>query len=264
MLVISALGSAQAAALSVVSLNLYNRPWSREQRLLLAEAYLKGARPDIIALQESARYLGETQDTTARIAAVLGYPHEHAIVDTGALLDSGLGLVSRLSISEPSASRFQENLPLETKGLQTAMIATSAGPLAVVNVHLSSTVRPAIKDPQFEELAAVVDAFRRRAPVLVMGDFNEQHGSERVARFAAHFDAVSVYSVGWRSVGSWNDYGDACDAAGAELIDNIFVVQGPPGSPPITIVDGGVVVTPHPYPSDHCPVVARIRLGSEL
>ncbi|GAA3198909.1 endonuclease/exonuclease/phosphatase family protein [Dactylosporangium siamense] len=115
------------------------------------------------------------------------------------LLAGGLLLVSRWPIRRHRFARFPMTRPLRTellmrKGAQLAVVDTPAGPLAVVNTHLSANRDDdwsegnrytAIIRGELDCLARLVTGFEPDLPAVVVGDFNVPRDAPVFTRFAA-------------------------------------------------------------------------------
>lgn len=148
---------------------------------------------DIVCLQE-VMHRGAVRLLRPRAA---GYAHR---AETGAvLLAGGLLLLSRWPIRRYRFARYPMTGPLRgelmmRKGAQLAVVDTPAGPLAVVNTHLSAN-----RDDDWSEgnrftrvirgelqhLARLVTAFEPDLPAVVVGDFNVPRDAAACTDFAA-------------------------------------------------------------------------------
>jgi endonuclease/exonuclease/phosphatase family metal-dependent hydrolase len=148
---------------------------------------------DIVCLQEvlhrgSARLVGRVTP---------GYPYRAATGVT--VLAGGLMLLSRWPIRRYRFARYPMTRPLRTellmrKGAQLAVIETPAGPLAVVNTHLSANRDDdwsegnrytGIIRGELDRLARLVAGFEPGLPAVVVGDFNVPRDSPVFTMFAA-------------------------------------------------------------------------------
>ncbi|MEV4515797.1 endonuclease/exonuclease/phosphatase family protein [Dactylosporangium sp. NPDC049525] len=148
---------------------------------------------DIVCLQEvlhrgSARLLRQVTP---------GYAHRAATGVT--VLAGGLMLLSRWPIRRHRFARYPMTRPLRTellmrKGAQLAVVETPAGPLAVVNTHLSANRDDdwsegnrytGIIRGELDRLARLVAGFEPALPAVVVGDFNVPRDSPVFTRFAA-------------------------------------------------------------------------------
>ena len=148
---------------------------------------------DIVCLQEvlhrgSARLLRRVTP---------GYPYR---AGTGVvLLAGGLLLLSRWPVRRYRFARFPTAGPARTellmrKGAQLAVLDTPAGPLAVVNTHLSANRDDdwsegnrytGVIRGELEHLSRLVTGFEPGLPAVVAGDFNVPRDSPVFTRFAA-------------------------------------------------------------------------------
>lgn len=130
----------------------------------------------------------------------------------------------------------------------------------LVNTHLDHEVQPA-REKSAELILQRIAAFDAALPVILVGDFNADAGANRV------YDLLvkdGGFSDTWRAAGhaeppfgTYHAWAGAEGAAGRARIDWILA-RGPVRALSSEIVtyarDGR-------YPSDHFPVVARIRIG---
>lgn len=162
-------------------------------RLRALGPVLERSRYDVVCLQEvlhrgSARLLRRVTP---------GYPYR---VGTGAvLLAGGLLLLSRWPVRRYRFARFPMAGPARTelfmrKGAQLAVLDTPAGPLVVVNTHLSANRDDdwsagnrytGVIRGELEHLARLVAGFAPGLPAVVAGDFNVPRDSPLFTRFAA-------------------------------------------------------------------------------
>ncbi|MEU0555708.1 endonuclease/exonuclease/phosphatase family protein [Dactylosporangium sp. NPDC006015] len=128
-----------------------------------------------------------------------GAGYRHVAVTRAALPSGGLMLMSRWPILRYRFARFRMAGPLRTeqlmrKGAQLAVVETPAGPLAVVNTHLSANRDDDWSDgnrftrvirQELDHLARLVRGFEPELPAVVVGDFNVPRDSAAFTGFAA-------------------------------------------------------------------------------
>ncbi|GAA2686235.1 MULTISPECIES: RNA repair domain-containing protein [Actinosynnema] len=137
---------------------------ARRRPLLLAE--LQVADADVIALQE-------VEPALAAMLAAAPWVRERYAFDTSptsaAIGDTGLLLLSRVPVRESGRHAFSRR-----KGLAAITVETSAGPVVVVNTHLTSDHSAngaARRRGELAEAAEVLSGVD--GEVVVVGDFND-------------------------------------------------------------------------------------------
>lgn len=149
-------------------------------RLRALGAVLERSGYDLVCLQEVAfRHHATLLRRTAR-------RYGHHACSGAVLLEGGLVLLSRLPIRTARFARYPRTGParaeyLMRKGAQVAVVDTPAGPLAVVNTHLSANRdgdwSPAnrytpIARAELGHLAGELAGLDPALPAVVAGDFN--------------------------------------------------------------------------------------------
>ena len=169
-------------------------------RLVTFNALFKGdVRPRLRALAEALDHGGFDvaclQEVMLRhnLRLLRGYPYR---VASGVLLKDGLVLLSRWPVRRHRFVRYPVSRPvrgewLMRKGIQLAEVVTPAGPVAVVNTHLSANRDDdwspgnrytRIGARELDRLAAALPA---TLPLVVAGDFNLPRNSTVYTRFVA-------------------------------------------------------------------------------
>jgi endonuclease/exonuclease/phosphatase family metal-dependent hydrolase len=135
-----------------------------------------------------------------------GVGHAHRAVTGVAWPAGGLLLLSRWPIVRYRFARYAMTRPLRTellmrKGAQLAVVATPAGPLVVVNTHLTANRDDdwsegnrftRIIRGELDHLARLVSGFEPSLPAVVVGDFNVPRDSAVFTGFAAAAGLVDV------------------------------------------------------------------------
>lgn len=126
--------------------------------------------------------------------------------------------------------------------------------ITVFNVHLDHESQPS-RERSVELLLERIPGIARGTPAIITGDFNAGEANPAVERLrrAGWRDAHRVLHPGDTIVGTY--HGFRGDSTG-EKIDYVFV---PPGA---AVLESRIIrsAVAGRYPSDHFPVVARIRL----
>jgi endonuclease/exonuclease/phosphatase family metal-dependent hydrolase len=148
---------------------------------------------DIVCLQE-VLHRG-----SARLLRLVTGSYRHRAGTGTLLLAGGLLLLSRWPVLRHRFVRYPMRRPLRTellmrKGAQLAVVDTPAGPLAVVNTHLSANRDDdwsqgnrytGIIRGELDCLARLVTAFEPTLPAVVAGDFNVPRDSPVFTGFVA-------------------------------------------------------------------------------
>ena len=250
-----------AAAIRVVTFNLYNRPWKRAQRLRTQAAVLRRLDPDVVGLQELATGALLSGEPASRFASELDLGGVRAWHEQNlGLFRTGVGLLSRYPLREVEYREFDRAPFWDAKGFLSAVVDTPRGSFAVISVHVASTDDLRTQQSELDQLAAQVRMLAAQRPVLLLGDFNLQPADAPLSRFIAGLGADSLYAHIADLHPSWNEsFEDDCGAPGGQLIDHVLTVPGPRA---ILRFRGGRIVVPPdtPHPSDHCPVTADLEL----
>lgn len=132
-------------------------------------------RADILLLQEVVD--GPKGHVASDVAKAMGmkYVFEPAF-RLNADFDEGLAILSRYPIGAPGVTRLPHNsLHFHTRKriVLSAMIATPAGPLRVINTHLDNRINAGAKSAQ---LAGIWRALgNETGPAIIGGDFNSSN-----------------------------------------------------------------------------------------
>lgn len=165
----------EGADLRLVTFNTWKGDGAYGRRLPAMAAYLEALQPDIVALQEVliAPELGH--DTAAYLASALGMkvaavPLRRKRRDIeGRTVDSwsGLAVLSRRPVSRSKTIL----LPTDPRDGERAALAVEIDGLAVICLHLTHLQDAG--DLRNRQMAAVFEAARENAGMLIAGDFNE-------------------------------------------------------------------------------------------
>ncbi|MET7418928.1 endonuclease/exonuclease/phosphatase family protein [Dactylosporangium sp. NPDC005555] len=147
---------------------------------------------DIVCLQEVLH-----GGSVRLLRRVSGYAHR--AVSWGVLPAGGLLILSRWPVRRHRFARYPMTGPRRTellmrKGAQLAVVEAPAGPLVVVNTHLTANRDDdwsegnrftRIIQGELEHLARVVTEFEPALPAVVVGDFNVPRDAPVFTGFAA-------------------------------------------------------------------------------
>ncbi|MBF5041959.1 MULTISPECIES: endonuclease/exonuclease/phosphatase family protein [Myxococcaceae] len=251
-------------SLRLVTYNVYNRPWRRAARTHDAAELLAQLQPDVVLLQEVSRYAHSKDVPSARFAQRLGLQDFTYWMEDGLLFSGGQALLSRYPLREVAGHPFSKDYRIEAKGFVHAVLATPAGDVGLVGVHMAAVKGGKVKAQQFAELQAFVEGLRARMPVLVAGDFNEEPTTPLSQAFRRALGAQSLYEAvgqGDPKLKSYAPYPRPCTDPQAELIDDMLLVPAhTPHAAQLSFTRGGIQQGPTPVASDHCPVAATIQL----
>jgi endonuclease/exonuclease/phosphatase family metal-dependent hydrolase len=223
---------------------------------------VKAEDPDVIGLQEALHF-----QIDEILAAVPGYRMIGVGRSDGGQAGEYAAILyreSRLSVRRSSTfwlSDTPEIVKSNTWGAALERICTWAlfddklgTPFYLYNLHLDHVSQPARE----KSVALVLRRIGERAPalpVIVTGDFNTGESNPGTRAMLARFrDTFRVMHPDATEVGTTNQF--KLGATTGEKIDYIFV------EPDTEVLSAGIVRTAvnGRYPSDHFPVVARIRL----
>jgi len=256
------------ARISVLSLNLFQRPWEREARLLGASQWISEQSADWVLLQEVSQGIGPWKSDPVR--SILDRSNSFDVfrgwheLNLG-VYQLGLATLSRQSIAKASSryQAFRQNDFLNTKGFLVTHIPESPlGEWIVINVHLTHRPGLPLKEAQFAELTAAVNQSQDALPhahVLLGGDFN---ATLENSAFQGFLRAVGGQT--WETSLNPEDqargtqhtpYTEKCDVEGRSNRIDHFVLVKPKSSegPKVAFDQAGLVVhQSEPHISDHC------------
>jgi endonuclease/exonuclease/phosphatase family metal-dependent hydrolase len=236
--------------------------WSNRREFLFD--VVRQADADLIGLQEAL-----DEQVREILAAVPGYGTVGVGRDDGRTRGEYAAILfrtSRFHVSDAGTFWFSdtpERIASRTWGNTVTRICTWARlvdrdgrALWLYNVHLDHESQPSRE----KSTALLIDRIgARRAldePALITGDFNvgEDNPALSTVRSAGFIDTFRARYPDAREVGTFTGF--VLPATTGPKIDYVFV---PPGS---EVLDAAIIRTSRDgrYPSDHFPVVARVRL----
>jgi endonuclease/exonuclease/phosphatase family metal-dependent hydrolase len=180
----------------VVTLNIWNRAGSWEQRLPLIRDGLRALDADVIGLQEVLALGKEHQ--ADEIAAGLGWHVYHAPAwQIGGGLTMGNAILSPHRLFDTQALPLPSPPGLDTRSCAFARVDAPHGPMPVFVTHL--TVQFHLCSTRCEQVVALADHVARLAPIgepppVVMGDFNAHPDSDEI-RFMRGLTCLGGKSV---------------------------------------------------------------------
>lgn len=258
---------AQAAPLMVMSFNIRygtandgENHWLRRREQLFA--LLREQQADVIGLQEALH--GQLEEI---LQAVPGYAYVGVGRADGRQAGEYAAILyrtARLHVGRTDTFWFSDT-PAVVKstswGNQIERISTWAyfedreGPaFYAFNVHLDHQSQPS-RERSAALLLERISARDPKAPVVVTGDFNAgERNPAAVAMLAVFSDTFRVLHPAVGEAGTFNGF-----KLGQTTGDKIDFVCVEPGT---EVLDAAIVRTSRDgrYPSDHFPVIARIRL----
>lgn len=164
-------GFAATDTLSFVTLNLWHDQHDWPARLEVVLDTLGAIRPDVICLQEVLQD-EDLENQAQAIAEALGYRRTFSSVDPpDQPRRYGNAILFRHPFTEADAKKLE---PLDDyRTVARTVVEVGGAPLNVYCTHLHHTMEGGeIRATQVRDLLGYVRATRRRAPVLLAGDFN--------------------------------------------------------------------------------------------
>ena len=183
-------------SLTVLTLNVaHGRRSAMNQFLVSADAhranlqtiaaFLKQARPAVVALQEAdapSRWSGGF-DHVAYLADAAGYPcYQHGYHADNWMSTFGTALMSQYWLSGSMSHRFRQSPPTLTKGYVRGTIDWNPGGrldeqrrVTLISVHLDFS-RRTVREAQISELSEALEHIDM--PVIVLGDLNSDWDTE--------------------------------------------------------------------------------------
>ncbi|WP_242108319.1 endonuclease/exonuclease/phosphatase family protein [Luteimonas aquatica] len=179
-------GPAPAAALEVVTLNLWHDKgdWPRRREMIVAA--LRASRPDAIFLQEVLQDAG-LPNQAEDLARALGYACFFVSVDPP---DRTRRYGNAVLTRHPVRMRAQRALRPPEDYRVAGMVRADVGgqPLNLYVTHLNFTdASGATRARQIGDLLAFVDATRGDAPSVIAGDFNVGAAAPELAPLRARY-----------------------------------------------------------------------------
>ena len=258
-----------------------------ENRLPVLAEWINWARPDVLAIQENEPMRAPIRRPLHRLLPLLpGYRAVHA--------DTNIPILYRSAVFDLVASDIRTISTHRKKrfGAWCRLAHRNTGrEILAANTHLLSGESAASQRTRLKSLD-VLTAWLRQVnpdpdvPLILLGDFNTYNDYNADGRIAA---LAPLYRAGLRNsvdvadrhttavigASSSNRFGAEVDGrwkfgairTGAHTLDYIWVdpavsvrswqvVTGPG----VQEVDGAFFFAPGPLPSDHCPVLAELRL----
>ncbi|WP_432989114.1 endonuclease/exonuclease/phosphatase family protein [Dactylosporangium sp. CA-233914] len=234
-------------------------------RMAALGALLEDSDYDVVCLQEVMA------PGVARLLARLAPSFAHTQYTGSTLVKGGLVILSRRPIARRRFVRFPYTRPLRPellmrKGAQVAVLHTAAGPLAVVNTHLSANRDDdwsahnrwtAVARAELLALGAALAALEPGVPAVVTGDFNLPRDSAALAEFCAtaglHDAMAGDPRPTYRPTPGWPD---------PPAFDHVLVRPGIHASCELVLTDETVTVAGgrRVYLSDHYGVAAELTI----
>ena len=237
------------------------RPWSQRRDPMIQ--LVRGLAPDVIGLQEALDHqLAELHDGIGHHYALLaehrgdgGHEENSALfydtrsLEPVAVTHRWLSLTPQVPGSRSWGTHFPRMFT------RAKFRHADGGTLAVITTHLDHEVEEA-RVRSAELLVGEVASLDRAEPVVLMGDFNTEIGSEpyRVLTASGLRDSLLVADDAGPLVGTFTEF--APPVVGGARIDWILV------NDQVSVTSARVVdIAPGgQYPSDHLPVEAVITL----
>lgn len=245
------MGASSTGELGVATFNIWHDAGGQwPKRLPLLVAALRGADPDVIALEEVLEDAGKdlpNQATT--IARALDYAEVHFVAPDpeGAPKRFGNAILTRLPVIEVARRRLA---PLSD--YRTAIrvrVRTDRGPVDVVAAHLAwQPEAAAIRAEQIADLLAWLP--KDGTPLVVMGDFNAPLDDPGLAAMGPP-RFISALPPGTAPTTLNPARGHA-----PRVIDHIFAESAAFAVTNARVI--GDIVVDGEYPSDHFGVAARL------
>lgn len=243
---------------SILSTNLWH-DWPRQRhwqaRLEALAELVETAHADVVLLQEVARTSRMRADEwlAERLAMDCLYARANGHAEAIGF-EEGVAVLSRFSLGTPRLHQFRSRAnPFVRRVALGSVIATPAGPLGAVSVHLS--LWPSQNARQIAALPGWVSRLAGNHPAVVAGDFNAPEHRRGIGQARAFwldtFRTVYPHAQGtthelrWPWGAIWR----------RQRLDYIFLH---PGAEPWRVVHAGHVEAPNRPHSDHKAVVAVI------
>lgn len=248
----------QAAAVSVLTLNIWHDQQDWPARLEAIVEGVQAADPDIICLQEVLQN-AELPNQARTLADRLGYRAYFASWDTaGSAKRYGNAILTRDPVMD-SGLRLLDP-PDDYRVVAHVRVDPGTGPVDVYCTHLHHTrERPDTRRAQIEDALAFVEETRGAGPVVLTGDFNARVGDPELRSLRARFtDAYGATHEDAEEITTLN----TAKGHAARRIDHIFVA---PGESTALVPEAGRLVLDEPvdgvWGSDHFGVLVRFEVA---
>ena len=244
---------------SLISFNLYNRSINRDRRIDSAAALLKQLDADVVAFQEVSQgwFLGKNPINA--IQKALGYYKEvFYYEDVPPIWQNGLAVLSRWPVRRVKNQTFDVNRFFNIKGFQHVIIESPSAEIHLINLHMAATGRHSIKIPEFRQLSDYINSLDSN--VIVLGDFNENRGSDRIEVMRDDnpqlANVYNIIDIGSKSSHA-NSYGESCLSESGKLLDYIFFNRTG-----FSLLDADIYEPDiEPPVSDHCLIRSRFQIN---
>ena len=246
----------EASQFSLISLNLYNRPINRNDRMDASADILKTYDADIIALQEVSQgwFLGKNPVDTIN-KSIAYHRQDFFFENAPPVWQNGLTVLSRWPVETVRNSAFDVNRFFNIKGFQHVRVKAPFGDIELINLHMAATQRHSIKAPEFEQLIQYIDSLS--SPVIVLGDFNERRNSELIPLITEKNNRLaSIYNVlDLEHKNTHAGYGGSCLGVEGSRLDYVFFDHTG------YQLTSGDILNPYNEPpiSDHCVISTRFK-----
>lgn len=235
----------------------WNLHGAKRPDLAVVARVLADSDPDVVALQEVRRSQAEV------LADLLGVDDWHWLAKHrppflpgpfGLRWTEGLAVLSHFPVAARSSAVLTRAVPaysFRRRVMQEVVVTTAAGPVRIVNVHLSSDdddARAAQADRAIR-LLAVDGPHSDLTRTVVLGDLNTVDADDVVGRFAAE-GLVDAWSAADRREG---DGATNPAAAPTQRLDHVLAGVA------FAVAEARVIGTPEAASSsDHLPLVADL------
>ena len=249
-------------AVTVATLNLFNKAGRWGERLPLVLEQLAALQPDVIGLQEIDLVIDQGM-TLCRLANDrLTEPPRYRVYHMGrpgrAAHTQALAVMSRLPVEAHEGLDF---LSYEGVAQRLRLRLTDGKALDFYNTHLYFP--PEAKEErlaQAKKLLAWLDTWSGADAAAVVGDFNAYPGEPTLDLMKARFVSAHEAAHGREPEKTWPTPVNTYDPSPPGCLDYIFVAGA-------QVLDAGLAFdTPHAldaslFPSDHLGVMAKLAVG---
>jgi endonuclease/exonuclease/phosphatase family metal-dependent hydrolase len=225
-----------------VRLLTYNVRSLRDDKVAVA-AVIRACNADVVCVQEAPRFF-RWRSQCAALARESGM-----FVVTGGRVAGAMLLLARVGVDvEASYDVLLQKTPkLHQRGLAVGVVRVNGERYAVASMHLS--LDDTERTRQIDEVIGHMERRSHGAPIVLAGDVNETPDRPRWQALSRRFvDAFTVAPFG--------DGNTFSASRPYKRIDGVFV------DPSVTVLSCGVPDVPGiAQASDHCPVIADLRVG---